>query len=88
MAYGRLKAEGFTSFRFDFPVDQCENNYGWYNMDVNIGDVYIRNSDGKIYKVKKIDHTMLVLESSEGSSQLALTDIYGLEKAYSKRNPS
>ena len=57
-------------------------------MDVKIGDVYIRNSDGKIYKVKKIDHTMLVLESSEGSSQLALTDIYGLGKAYSKKEPS
>jgi hypothetical protein len=57
-------------------------------MDVKIGDVYIRNSDGKIYKVKKIDHTMIVLESSEGPSQLALTDIYGLEKAYSKKEPS
>jgi hypothetical protein len=31
---------------------------------------------------------MIVLESSEGTSQLALTDIYGLEKAYSKKESS
>ncbi len=54
-------------------------------MDVKLGDVYIRKSGGKIYRVKKIDNTMILLESSEDSSQLALTDIFGLEKAYTKK---
>jgi hypothetical protein len=53
-------------------------------MDAKPGDVYIRKSDGKIYRVKKIDNKMIVLES-EDSSQLALTDIFGLEKAYTKQ---
>ncbi len=52
-------------------------------MDVKIGDVYFRNSDEKPYRVKKIDNTMIVLESVE-TGQLALTDIYGLEKGYTK----
>ena len=53
-------------------------------MDVKPGETYIRNSDGKIYRVKKVDNKMIVLES-EDSSQLALTDIFGLEKAYMKK---
>jgi hypothetical protein len=56
-------------------------------MDVRVGDVYIRRSDGKICKVKKIDNTMVVLESEDGS-HLTLTDIFGLEKAYAKKEPS
>ncbi len=52
-------------------------------MDVRIGEVYVRNSDEKAYRVKKIDNTMIVLESI-GTGQLALTDIHGLEKAYTK----
>lgn len=54
-------------------------------MDVKIGDVYIRNSDGEVYRVKKIDHTMIVLELSENPGQFALTDIFGLGKAYTKK---
>ena len=53
-------------------------------MDVKIGDVYIRNSDGKICRVKKIDNTMIVLELENGNLQ-ALTDIFGLERAYMKK---
>ena len=53
-------------------------------MDVKPGDVYIRTSDGKIYRVKKVDNKMIVLES-EDSSQLALTDIFGLQKAYTRK---
>jgi hypothetical protein len=56
-------------------------------MDVKIGDIYIRESDGKIYRVKKIDNTMVVLESEDGS-RLTLTDIFGLKKAYGKKEPS
>ena len=42
-------------------------------MDVKIGDVYVRNSDGKVYRVKKIDNKMIVLEA-EDQSRLILTD--------------
>ncbi len=55
-------------------------------MGVKLGDVYIRNSDGKIYRVKKIENRMIALES-EDSAQLALTDIFGIEKLYSKKEP-
>jgi hypothetical protein len=34
--------------------------------------------------VKKIDNTMVVLESEDGTG-LSLTDIFGLEKGYSKK---
>ncbi len=53
-------------------------------MEIKIGDVYIRNSDGQICRVKWADHTTVVLQSEDGS-HLHLTTIYGLEKAYSKR---
>jgi hypothetical protein len=55
-------------------------------MDVKIGDIYIRQSDGKICRVKKIDNTMIVLESEDGS-RLTLTDIFALERAYRKKDP-
>ncbi len=55
-------------------------------MDVKVGDIYIRNSDDKIYRVKTIDNTMIILESEDG--HLALTDIFGLEKAYRKKEPT
>ncbi len=54
-------------------------------MNVKIGDVYIRNSDGKMCKVKKIDNTMVVLELEDGS-HLSLADIFGLEKGYTKQS--
>ena len=53
-------------------------------MKVKIGDIYIRNSNKKIWKVNKIDNTMVVLESEDGTHH-TLTDIFGLEKAYSKK---
>ena len=56
-------------------------------MDVKIGDIYIRESDGKICRVKKIDNTMIVLELEVGS-KLAITDIFGLERGYTKQDPA
>ena len=53
-------------------------------VKVKVGDIYIRHSDGKIRKVKMVDNTMVVLESEDGR-RLTLTDIFGLEKAYSKK---
>jgi len=53
-------------------------------VEVKLGDIYIRHSDGKICRVKRIDHTMVVLEL-EDETRLSLTDIFGLEKGYSKR---
>ncbi len=53
-------------------------------MEVKVGDLYIRHSDRQICKVKRIDHKMVVLEL-EDEARLVLTDIFGLEKAYSKR---
>ena len=53
-------------------------------MEIKVGDFYIRNSDGQICRVRWIDRTAVVLESEDGS-HLRLTTIYGLEKAYSKR---
>jgi len=56
-------------------------------VEIKAGDVYIRHSDGKSYRVKRIDYKMVVLESleSEPGTRLRLTDFFGLEKAYSKR---
>ncbi len=56
-------------------------------MNVKIGDLYIRNSDGKIWKVKRIDYKMIVLEL-ERESKHALTDIFGLERGYTKKEPT
>ncbi len=53
-------------------------------MEVKIGDIYVRHSDGKICMVKRIDNTMVVLEL-ENETRLSLTSIYGLEKGYSKK---
>ena len=53
-------------------------------MEVKVGDIYTRHSDGKICRVKWVDGTTAVLESEDGT-RLLLTDIFGLEKAYSKR---
>jgi hypothetical protein len=55
-------------------------------MDIKIGDIYIRDSDERVYRVKNIDNKMVVLEAENG--QLSLTDIFGLEKAYSKKEPN
>ncbi len=53
-------------------------------MNLKVGDIYIRRSDGMIYKVKAIDHKKVVLESVD-KYLLTMTDIFGLEKAYSKK---
>jgi hypothetical protein len=54
-------------------------------MDVKVGEIYIRRSDGKVCKVKKVEHKRVVLESEDG--KLLLADIFGLEKAYRKKEP-
>ena len=54
-------------------------------MEVKVGDIYVRHKDGKTCRVKRIDHTMVVLESYEDETRLSLTDIFGLEKGYSKK---
>jgi hypothetical protein len=55
-------------------------------VEIKVGDIYIRHSDGKICRVKKIDHKIVVLEFyGEGRTWLGLTDVFGLEKGYSKR---
>ena len=53
-------------------------------MKIEVGDIYIRNSDRIVYRVKAIDNIKVVLES-EDRSLLTITDIYGLKKAYTKR---
>jgi len=53
-------------------------------VKVKVGDIYIRNSDGKVCKVKWTDHETIVLESEDGN-WIALAEIFGLEKAYSKK---
>ena len=53
-------------------------------MEIKVGDTYVRHSDGKICRVKRIDHTMVVLELEDGT-RLSLTDIFGLEKGYTKK---
>ncbi len=58
-------------------------------MGVKVGDIYIWHKDQKSYRVKKIDHKMVVLESLEleDKARLKLADIFGLEKAYRKIEP-
>jgi hypothetical protein len=53
---------------------------------MKVGDIYIRNSDRKACEVKWIDYKRVVLES-DGGDWLALADIFGLEKAYTKKEP-
>jgi hypothetical protein len=57
-----------------------------YNMGVKVGDIYIRHSDKRVYRVKNIDNIMVVLEAEDGS-HLCLTNIFGLEKGYIKVGP-
>jgi hypothetical protein len=47
-------------------------------LEIRVGDIYIRNKDGKTCRIKSIDNTMVVLESYEGKAQLILTDIFSL----------
>ena len=60
-------------------------SYGRCFVEVKVGDIYIRHSDGSIWRVKKIDNIMLALESEGDATRLALTDIFGLEKGYNKK---
>ena len=52
-------------------------------MSTQIGDIYIRHSDGVAYRVKWVDIKIVVLES-EDESLLSMTDIYSLEESYAK----
>ena len=51
-------------------------------MEIKIGDVYINNSDGQVFRGRWFDHKSVVLETKAG--HLRLTTFYGLEKVYSK----
>jgi hypothetical protein len=62
-------------------------SYGRCIVEVKVGDIYIRHSDRTIWRVKKIDNIMVVLESEDGT-RLTLADIFGLGKAYSKKEPN
>ena len=53
-------------------------------METKVGDTYIRHSDGQIGRVKWIGGIEVVLEFGD-ERHLHLTDIFVLEKAYSKR---
>jgi hypothetical protein len=55
-------------------------------VEVKVGDIYIRHSDGSRWRVKKIDNIMVALESENGT-RLTLADIFGLKKAYTKKEP-
>ena len=57
---------------------------GRFPVEIKVGDIYVRHSDGKICRVKRIDNKMVVLEVVD-EARLALTDIFGLEKGYSKK---
>ena len=62
----------------------CKYNKGESIVKVKVGDIYIRRSDGQTCRVKWIDRTTVVLELGD-ETRLSLTDIFGLEKGYSKR---
>jgi len=52
-------------------------------MEVKVGDIYIRHSNKRVYRVKKIDNKMVVLQLMN-ERQLCLINIFGLEKGYTK----
>jgi hypothetical protein len=52
-------------------------------MEMKVGDIYIRHSNQRVYRVKKIDNKMIVLQLMN-ERQLCLTDIFALEKRYTK----
>ncbi len=54
-------------------------------MELKVGDVYARNSDGQACRVRWIDHTTVILETEDGR-HLRLTSIYGLKNKYTKRD--
>ncbi len=53
-------------------------------MKVKVGDVYIRDSTGKSYRVKKIDNTMVILQSLEDPKLAAISDIFSIKAGYTK----
>jgi len=55
-------------------------------MDIKVGDVFVRRSDGRVWTVKKIDGIKVVLESPD--KKLTTTDIYGLKNNYDKVEPN
>ncbi len=53
-------------------------------MEIKVGDMYIRHSDGQICRVRWTDRRTVVLELGD-ERHLSLTDIFALEKVYSKK---
>ena len=53
-------------------------------MEIKLGEIYTRRSDGGVYRVKMIDGRQVVLES-EDKNLISITDIRGLQKAYSRK---
>ncbi len=51
------------------------------------GETFTSNLDGKNYRLKKIIHEMVVLESEDGERQI-LTGMQSLEHFYTKKEPS
>ncbi len=54
-------------------------------MDVKVGDAFVRHLDEKVWKVRWIDGTWVILESS--GNTLVMTDIYGLRSNYDRLEP-
>lgn len=52
-------------------------------MEIKVGDIYIRHSNKRVYRVKKIDNKMVILQLMN-ERQLCLTNIFDLEKRYTK----
>ncbi len=56
-------------------------------MDVKAGDVYIREWDGKVCKVKKIEGHLIFLEVDHEGYYI-LTNLFGLRTGYMKKDPT
>ncbi len=54
-------------------------------MDIKVGDTFVRHLDEKVWKVKWIDGTWVILESS--SKMLVMTDVHSLRKNYDRVEP-
>jgi hypothetical protein len=74
---------GFTSFRLDFLIESRKNIHSRCNVEIKVGDIYIRHSNKRAYRVKKIDNKMVILQLMN-ERQLCLTNIFALEKRYTK----
>ena len=73
-------------------------------MDIKVGDVFVRRSDKRMWTVKKIDGTKVVLESLDRDETgsltqkirikfkdvkvLTVTDVHGLKNNYDRVEPT